>query len=303
MGWGALIGSLVSTGVSLAGSLTKKGPGASLAEESSRINENAKRFITPFALGGSLGQDYWNLNIPQLAEQGLQFGYAFGPTADVYNMGQLQSLLNQALPGYQGMIGQMQKNVGQLQQGQVPGDVQDQIRRNAAYQSLIGGTAGAGTGTAGAITARDLGLTSLGLQQTGYQEGTGLLQLARNYLMPQPVNPLSLLPLSDLIQGEEWTKEAFFKANEAAFSARVAAAEAQAGTPPSNPLAGIGGEISGLFGALSQQQGSSGQTGFDLIRSLFGGGGGGGITGGGDTSGGGFNIDLSNLAQGTSFGY
>jgi len=247
-----------------------------LAEESSRINENAKRWIQPFATNA----DYWNLDIPSMANQSLQFGYQNAPQLNQFNMQQLQGLLNTALPGYQNIVNQMAGNTQSLLSGNVPTDVQQAIQRSAAYQSLVGGTAGAGTGTSGAITARDLGLTSLGLQQQGYQQGANLLQLTRNYLTPQPVNPTSLLPLNDLIAGQQWSKSALFSANEKMFQAQSAAATAQAGGAPNVNLAGsVGGDISGLLAALGQKN-PSGQTGYQQIGGLFGGLFGGGSTGG-----------------------
>jgi len=216
-----------------------------LAEESSRINENAKRWIQPFATNA----DYWNLDIPSMANQSLQFGYQNAPQLNQFNMQQLQGLLNTALPGYQNIVNQMAGNTQSLLSGNVPTDVQQAIQRSAAYQSLVGGTAGAGTGTSGAITA-------------------------------QPVNPTSLLPLNDLIAGQQWSKSALFSANEKMFQAQSAAATAQAGGAPNVNLAGsVGGDISGLLAALGQKN-PSGQTGYQQIGGLFGGLFGGGSTGG-----------------------
>jgi hypothetical protein len=293
MGIGAIagivgaVGSLASAGAGIAGSLTSKGPNT--AEESSRINEAANKFILPFA---GINNPFWNIDIPTMARQSIEFGLGAAPAINQNNMQQLQQLLGMALPGYQGMVSGMQTGAMNLLQGpttqsllagNVPADVQNQIQRSAAYQSLIGGTAGAGTGTTGAITARDLGLTSLDLmgrgqamETAGFGQASNLLQLSRNYLMPQPVNPLSLLPLSDLISGSEWTKAAQFTANQAAFTAKSNAAAAGVGAP-TQPLAGIGGAIQGLLGNLTQQPSGGGQSQLQSILGLFGGGGGGGF--------------------------
>jgi hypothetical protein len=275
MGIGAIagiagaVGSLASAGVGIAGALGGGGP--NLGEYSSRLNDLAKKYIVPFA---GMNNPFWNIDVPGMAQQGITFGLQQAPGINQFNMQQLQGLLGQALPGYQGMINQMQTNTGQLLQGAVPQDVQDQIRRSAAYQSLMGGTAGAGTGTTGAITARDLGLTSLDLQKTGFSQSSNLLQLARTSLMPQPVNPLSLLPLSDLINATEWQKEATFQANEAAYTAKANAAAAGIGAP-SNQLAGVGGAIQGLLGNLTTTNPSTGQSQLGSLLNLFGLGGGG----------------------------
>jgi hypothetical protein len=293
MGIGAIagivgaVGSLASAGVGIAGALGGGG-GPNLGQYSSRLNEAANQYILPFA-----GQNnpFWNLDIPGMARQGIQFGLSAAPDINQLNMMQLQGLLNQALPGYQGMVSGMQTGAMNLLQGpttqsllagNVPADVQNQIRRSAAYQSLVGGTAGAGTGTTGAITARDLGLTSLDLmgrgqamETAGFGQATNLLQLSRSSLMPQPVDPLSLLPLSHLISGAQWTKEATFQANEAAYTAKANAAAAGIGAP-SQPLAGVGGAIQGLLGNLTKTDPTTGKSQLGSLLGLFGGGGGGG---------------------------
>jgi hypothetical protein len=92
--------------------------------------------------------------------------------------------------------------------------------------------------------------------------------------MPQPVNPLSLLPLSDLISGAEWTKSANFTANQAAYTAKANAAAAGVGAP-SQPLAGVGGAIQGLLGNLTKTDPTTGQSQLGALLGLFGGGGGG----------------------------
>jgi hypothetical protein len=315
MGIGAIagivgaVGSLASAGVGIAGAVGGGG-GPNLGEYSSRLNEAANQYITPFA---GTNNPFWNLDIPGMATQGLQFGLAAAPGVNQANMLQLQTLLNQALPGYQGMVSGLQGGAMNLLQGpttqsllagNVPADVQDLIRRSAAQTSLAGGTAGAGTGTTGAITARDLGLTSLdlmqrgvGMETAGFGQATNLLQLSRNSLMPQPVNPLSLLPLSDLISGAEWTKSANFTANQAAYTAKANAAAAGVGAP-SQPLAGVGGAIQGLLGNLTKVDPTTGQSQLGSIMGLFGGGGG-GFSGPSGTGLSGFSLsDLAALASG-----
>lgn len=93
----------------------------------------------------------------------------------------MMSAFDKAIPGFSDMLAQggalTQEMMGQIDpllKGQIPQDVQDQIQRTSAYQSLMGGTAG--SPMAGALTARDLGTTSLGL----IGEGANLLGLAGN---------------------------------------------------------------------------------------------------------------------------
>lgn len=225
----------------------------------------------------------------------MNYGLTNAPQINAANMQQLQSLLNTALPNYQNAVSGMQRNNMQLIHGQVPADVQNQIQRFGAQSTITSGIGGGGgAGAAGApfqltnktISARDLGLTSLSLQQQGQTQESNLLQLAHNYLMPQQVNPMSLLPLNDLIGAQEWQDVAQFQANEAAYTAASNFAATQAGQQPSQGLGGIGGDLSGLVAALTKNystQQSSGQT--NLLSQLFGGGGGGGLFGGGGGGG------------------
>src|SRR5258707_14383075 len=99
------------------------------------------------------------------------------------------------------------------------------------------------------------------------------------YLMPQPINPMSLFPLSALEAGEQWSKEAVFKANEAAYTAKANAAAAGVGAPSQSLFSSIGGDVAGLASALTRKDPQTGQSMFsNLFGGLFGGGGGGGGT-------------------------
>jgi hypothetical protein len=303
MGLGAIIGAVGSIAAAGIGAASKGGlfggGGPNLGEYSSRLNEAANQYILPFT-----DPSKWSLDLPGMAQQSINFGLQTAPSIDQANLTQLQTLLNSVMPGYQnvfdqmrgtygnmlGLLPQMQAPISSMLAGNVPQDVQDQIRRNAAFTSLMGGSAGAGTGATGAITARDLGLTSLDLTQKGealgsnlltsggnlLTSGQNLLGFARNYLMPQPVNPMSLLPLSDLISGAEWSKSAVFQANEAAYTAKANAAAAGIGAPSQS----LGGTIGGITGGLQSlfQQGPSGKSPIESLLAMFGGGGGGGTT-------------------------
>jgi hypothetical protein len=298
MGFGAiagLAGAAISAGVSAAGSAGLFGGGGpNLGEYSSTLNKAANSYLLPFANN----QNYWNIDPTAMATQSIQYGLQMAPAINQANMVQLQSLLNQAVPGYQNIVGQMSANTKQLLSGQVPTDVQQQIQRSGAFQGLMTGMGAGGGGAALAgnlASATSLGLTSLNLQNTGFTQASNLLQLGRNVLSPQQVNPLSLLPLSDLINASEWSKSAQFQANEAAYNAKAAAAAARVGTTSPNVGAGISSSLNTFLGQMGQKNPSSGYTGWQTLANLFGGGGGGG--------GGGGLIDLSDLSQGTSFGY
>lgn len=270
MGYGALIAGLVEAGVSIYGDLSKKGPNT--GEYSSTLNRLANQYILPYTNNPA----FWNLNLPGMESESINYGLANAPAINQANMTQLQQMLNTALPGYQGMVAQMGANTSSMLQGQIPVDVQQAIARQAAAGSLasgIGGVSGAGAAlTTNAATARSLGLTSLNLQETGANQLNNLLSMTKNYLMPQPVNPLSLLPLNDLVAAQQWSDQAQFKASEAAYTAKANAASARIGAPISQ-LAGVAGDIGALSTNLSKTNPQTGQTGFGLLGSLFGGGG------------------------------
>jgi uncharacterized membrane protein YgcG len=274
---------LVNTGFDIYNQVSKPNPAKIASQYSDWLRGNAEKYIQPFT-----SSSYWNLDVPSMAQQSINFGLNAAPQINQQNMIQLESMMNQAMPGWQGMFNTMQGNTNQLLGGQVPTDVQQQIQRSAAFTSMMGGTAGAGTGATGAITARDLGLTSLQMQQQGETQGMNLMTFARQYLMPQPVNPTSLLPLSDLMTGAEYGKNATFQANEAMYTAMGNVDAARFGAPTTSLLGGVGGDISSILGTLAKSpSGQSGGSGSILsgIMGMFGGGGGssGGSFGGMDS--------------------
>jgi hypothetical protein len=85
-----------------------------------------------------------------------------------YMVGQLENLI----PNFSDILKEggvetaaIQKEAKPLIAGEIPEDVQAQVARSAAFQSLMAGTAGGPM--AGALTARDFGLSSLDLMQKG----------------------------------------------------------------------------------------------------------------------------------------
>jgi hypothetical protein len=272
MGFGAiagLAGTLISTGVGAASSAGAFGGGGpNLGEYSARVNENAKALLRQFANNPA----FWNIDPAQMAQQSISFGLKEAPAINAADMAQWQQMLNQAIPGYQGLVNQMTTNTGQLLQGQVPTDVQQQIQRSSAFGAIQSGIGAGGSGaalSANLSSAQSLGLTSLDLQGKGFSQAGSLLSLGKNVLSPQQVNPLSLLPLSDLINASEWSKSAQFQANQAYFNARVAAAGGQAGQTSPNMGPGIGGAVNSFFGQMGQKNPSTGYTGWQQLQNLF----------------------------------
>lgn len=289
MGWGALIGAGISAAGSALGSSGLFGgkSGPNTGEESSRINKAANQYLTPYT-----DPNFWSLNLPTMANQSIQYGLANAPMINQANMGQLQALLNQAFPGYQSMFGQAATNTQQLMQGNLPSDVLGVTQRAAAQMGLAGGYGPAMTGS---NALRNVALTSLQTTQQGQQQFGNLMQMASNYMMPQPVNPLSLLPLSSILGATEWGKSSAFSAAQAMFNAKAMAAAAGAGFPPSSgAMQGIGG-IANSVASLFQPNPGTGQSPIGSLFRMFGGSGGGGDGGG--------IIDMSGLGMGTTFGY
>jgi hypothetical protein len=279
MGWGALIGGVVSGIASGVGAATKGGGGGGSGVDAGTIKRARQIYIDPFT-----NANYWNLDVPGAFQQSWNIGQQVAPGINQFNQQQLTNMLNQTIPGWQGMYSQMGTNVTSELGGNIPQDVQNQIQRFGAQQQLtsgIGGAGGVGPAGAGAlmtgktITARDLGLTSLSLMNQGQTGFGNMLALAKNYLMPQPVNPMSLLPFEDLVAGQQWSKQAQFQANLAGFTASADQAGAMLQLPnnqASSAIGGIGGALSGLF----QTNPNTGTSPISNLFNLFGGGGGGG---------------------------
>jgi hypothetical protein len=263
--YGAIISALVNVGFDVYKQFGSTSPQARAGQYGNQLKQTALRYLQPFT-----GSDYWNLPISEMAGQSLNYGYANAPQLNQFNMDQLQKMLGQALPGYQQMLGQATTNTQALLRGEIPQDVLGQVRTNAAQSAITGGFAGSPAATT--LTARDLGLTSLNLESTGQQQMTSLIGTARNYLMPQMVNPTSLLPLSDLIGGAEWSKASTFQANQSMYTAMANAISAQYGAPASLQGAGLGGDIGGAISALTTKN-AQGQSPLSSIMNMFGGGG------------------------------
>ena len=81
-----------------------------------------------------------------------------------------------------------------LLRGEIPKDVADQLKRTAAYTSVMGG---GGAGTQRALTARDLGTTSLQLQQQGMKGAADWTTLMSG-LMPEQTRTADVMATQGL---------------------------------------------------------------------------------------------------------
>lgn len=85
-----------------------------------------------------------------------------------------------------------------LMRGEIPKDVADQLKRSAAYATVMGG---GGAGTQRALTARDLGTTSLQLQQQGMQGAERWTNLMAG-LMPEQTRAADIMATQGLTAGQ-----------------------------------------------------------------------------------------------------
>jgi hypothetical protein len=116
---------------------------------------------------------------------GLETGIASGVNRFMTQQAQLPFVSN--LPLYSQMRGQQSQNIMSMLQGDVPGDVINQIMQQAAERGIATGSPG-GPG-ANSAYLKALGLTSLGLQQQGSQLLGGAIEQTP---VPQLWNPISL---------------------------------------------------------------------------------------------------------------
>lgn len=86
-----------------------------------------------------------------------------------------------------------------LMRGEIPKDVADQLKRTAAFTSVV--TGGGGAGTQRALTARDLGTTSLALQQQGMKGAADWTTLMSG-LMPEQTTAASVMATQGLTSGQ-----------------------------------------------------------------------------------------------------
>lgn len=114
-----------------------------------------------------------------------------------FNRDQINLMLEQSIPGFDQMKGDISSNIEAMLKGEIPSDVQDAIERSDAGKSLESGYGGTGMGRN--LVARDLGLTSLNLIDKGITsaeswfktmdaiEQPGMFNLASMFMTPGQV--------------------------------------------------------------------------------------------------------------------
>lgn len=112
----------------------------------------------------------------------LQKAQSQSVAGNLANADAIEAFLNRTIPGWSEMLKAGTGNALDLLHGVIPKDVQDQIFRSTAFQSLQSGTQG--SGMARALTARDLGRTSLDLQTMGSNSAQSWAKLAESSYSP-----------------------------------------------------------------------------------------------------------------------
>src|ERR1700744_3226326 len=113
-----------------------------------------------------------NISLPQQQAAAIAANTAALPgtealvsSSNQFSHDQISKMLEQAIPGYNSIVGSASSNIESMLKGEIPTDVSQAVQSSDAAQAIGGGYAG--TGAAKNLVARDLGLTSLNLTQQG----------------------------------------------------------------------------------------------------------------------------------------
>lgn len=104
------------------------------------------------------------------------------------NADSIMSMLDRFVPGFTDLVRQGTSNAASELRGEIPQDVQNQVLRSTAFQSLLGGFSGTDMGHA--LTARDLGRTSLDLTQMGNNSAQMWSKIAEGSYSPFMINTM-----------------------------------------------------------------------------------------------------------------
>lgn len=202
-------------------------------------------------------------------QQALPGASALARDVNTFNQAELERMLEQAIPGYQSILGKQRGIIESQLRGEIPEDVQRQIQRQTAFGALQGGFGGSEMGRN--LTARDLGLTSLQLTNQAVDSATRWMQNTQAMRMPGQFDVTSMFVTpTQMFQATFQNQMQAFQRDT--FAAKIAAA-------PEPWAAHMGQALDSIADtALGMLSGMGG--------GMMGGGGGGGI-GGMSTSGGG----------------
>jgi hypothetical protein len=181
----------VAIGVGVAGVAVSAGSAAYAQNKSKKAAEKAGQTqynTTPELLDDPSKVDPYQV-LQQLAGANFtNMGYGKDQARSVnqFNYNQANKYLNKIQPQFSALQNQVGNNALSFSRGELPGDVQSQITRNAAQQGIQGGfgfgSQGAQGGALGNLNLRNLGLTSLDLSKYGTNLGMQVNQNAKALL-------------------------------------------------------------------------------------------------------------------------
>lgn len=222
----------------------------------------------------------------------LQDSQSLAKRVNTFNQGEIQRMLELAMPGYAKLRDKGTAAITDFMSGEIPQDVSNAVRTNAASRALYGGFGG--TGASRNLTARDLGLTSLDLMTKGLDSATRWIAQSRTLAPTMDVTSMFLSPAQQInfATSERDKKLNYMNVkNQFEYASDpmrkveqdVNGIADMVGTALMAYMGGGVGAIGGMAGGaggggmLGGMMGGSGG-GFDIssIMSMFGGGGGGG---------------------------
>lgn len=138
-----------------------------------------------------------SLNLPAEQQKALAANIAAIPGAeeiagkvDLFNQQQIDQMLENVIPNYKAITGNIGQNIEALTAGQIPTDVSQEVQRSDAARAIGGGFAGSEAQRN--LTARDLGLTSLDLTSRGLASAESWMRTAASIYEPGMFNVASM---------------------------------------------------------------------------------------------------------------
>ena len=138
-----------------------------------------------------------SLNLPAEQQKALAANIQALPGAeqiagqvDLFNQQQIDQMLENVIPNYKAITGQVSQNIAALTAGQIPSDVSAAVQQSAASRAVGGGFAGSEAQRN--LVARDLGLTSLDLTQRGLASAESWMRTASSIYEPGMFNVSSM---------------------------------------------------------------------------------------------------------------
>jgi len=196
-----------------------------------------------------------SLNLQTEASKAIAGNVANAPAAEAlvsqantFTQQQIQSMLEQAIPGYSSLVSGVTGDISSMVKGELPADVKAQVQASTAASAVAGGYGG--SGMAGNLTARDLGLTSLNLMQSGISTAESWMQEMDTLFGPGMLNVSSMF----VSPGQQ----AAFDVEERNAQFQRQWMQNQIAAMPDPVLSGINTQITNLVGAYLSKGGGGG---------------------------------------------